>query len=1614
MLKKMLGYFTLPLLLLLSNSSGNSAPQAPAKSPGGASGTLEKMIVANGSGAMDLDSNRLNGIDSTTKDSKRDTLRFEVGPNSFFTILVFDNVLRGPAPGSMGIIPGNTVALPEALRASINQLVIESRPPDEAFDLVVRDARTGFVFFNIEGHQYDYDVATHSFSVRDGRLLLSEEFATKLGRPADARVVVGGISVSTTMYTIESTTLVNGTTQSAILPPLRKVAPDAVTVVAGPDVIVGDLPALGQFGSSGTQVGLAVGTTSCNNGDQPFNWFALPNTDHPVIPQNLYRMSGGATNNDRFEQIGQSWLKHAFTALENDSCGFGCNTSGCTTGTHLCVGCSDPYSSSLNSDQTRLGSRAWVNPFTGVYPSTANNHSGHTETGVTHRILVEAADLNTTLNLGATYFAEAQYVTPHEYQWCQTHAGQCNMYNNASYRQFIPTGTTSFTFATAGATVRMTPAINAWTGATINTIEPEPGVDGRGFIGYKVTNPSAGVWHYEYAINNQNLDRGIQSFSVPLGPGITASNIGFHAPLNHPGIANDGTTGSAGFSNTAWTPVQTASSLTWSSETFAQNPNANAIRWGTLYNFRFDSNQPPMATSATIGFYKNGTPITVAIQGPAPAGGTPSATPTATATVAPSPTPTATATVPASPTPTATATATASPSCGPVLSQNFDGVTAPALPAGWTTTATGIELPWVTSTTSPASAPNDAFVPDVTNLGDTQLITPTIAAPAGGSQLNFQNLFNMETSTTPGTGFDGHVVEISINGGAYADIIAAGGTFVAGGYNSTISTGFASALAGRAAWSGLSGGTTAAPTYITTTINLPASANGQNIQLKFRACSDNSVAAAGANGVRIDNVTLSPSGCGVPSPSPTATATATATSTGTPLPTPCGTPGNVIADSSFESGDPWAPWPVQTSTNFGTPLCDTGLCGTGGGTAGPFGAGINWAWFGGIAAPEAATVGQSVTIVAGGTASLTFQLWIGAVNAPFDATLKVRVDGTVVQTFTEPAVAETGYTLRTINLSAFANGASHAILFDYNDTSSAVSNFSVDDVQLLVTGPCGISTPSPTPTATSFPTATATIAPSATATATIGASPTPTATATATAAATATATAAATATPGTTPASQAVNLSTRMKVLTGDNVGIAGFIISGTVPKPVLLRAIGPSLTAFGVPGALADPVLELHGPAGFTTITDDNWRDDPAQQALIMATGIPPTNDFESAIVATLAPGAYTGIVSGKNNTTGVALIEVYDLSPSVLEKLGDISTRAFVGTGNDVVIAGFILGNSAGNDTIAILGIGPSLTASGVPNPLANPKLELRDNNGALVAANDDWQNGPPLVLAPHPTSPLESAIEKTLTPGLYTAILAGVNNGTGVGLVEVFDFGSGSGSGTPTPPPGTPTPTPPGITPTPPPASPTPPPASPTPSPSGPCVENFDGVTAPALPPGFVASNPTLGDGVLWVTETTTPDSAPNDAYVPDQDGVSDKVLDSRNITITSASAVLTFRNNYNTEYDPPPAETFWDGGVLEVSSPNIAGGAFTDVTDPAVGGTITAGDYTGEIDGTAGNPLAGRRAWCGNSGGYINTAINLGPNVNGQTIKLRFRMGSDEAASRPGWRVDTISITNASCP
>lgn len=256
------------------------------------------------------------------------------------------------------------------------------------------------------------------------------------------------------------------------------------------------------------------------------------------------------------------------------------------------------------------------------------------------------------------------------------------------------------------------------------------------------------------------------------------------------------------------------------------------------------------------------------------------------------------------------------------------------------------------------------------------------------------------------------------------------------------------------------------------------------------------------------------------------------------------------------------------------------------------------------------------------------------------------------------------------------------------------------------------------------------------------------------------------------PSTTLVNISTRLRVETGDNVLIGGFIVvTGTQPKKVIVRAIGPSLP---FPGGLPDPVLELRNSAGTLIAMNDDWRSN--QEAEIIAAGLPPNNNSESAIVATLPANnsAYTAIVRDRNDATGIGLVEAYDLDTTVNSKLGNISTRGFVGTGDNVMIGGFIVGGQISTRVI-VRAIGPSVPLA---NKLADPTLALHDGNGALIVSNDNWRTGGQeaqiIATGIPPPNDLESAIIRTLAPGNYTAIVRGVNNTTGVALVEVYDLG------------------------------------------------------------------------------------------------------------------------------------------------------------------------------------------------------------------------------------------------
>jgi Putative Ig domain len=745
---------------------------------------------------------------------------------------------------------------------------------------------------------------------------------------------------------------------------------------------------------------------------------------------------------------------------------------------------------------------------------------------------------------------------------------------------------------------------------------------------------------------------------------------------------------------------------------------------------------------------------------------------------------------------TAAATATtarATTPCG--FSENFDGVTAPALPAGWLATNAQGQAPlWVTSNVSPDTVPNDAFVDDPATISDKRLDTPSVAITSGTAQVTFRNYFNTEST------FDGGVLEISFGGNNFIDIIAAGGSFVTGGYNASISTAFQSPIAGRQAWSGNSGG------YITTIANLGPNAAGQTVTLRFRMASDTSVSSTGW---RLDTISVVDGACASPTPTPT--------------PSP---PPPVITSPLDELATVGQPFVYQIEAPGATGLDVGGLP-----------PGLNF-------------LPPQNTIVGNPTATGIFQVRLFASNSggTTSATLFITVQqfptagpviisssaatGRVGQPFIFRVFTTGGTPTATLTASGLPPGlvinavpgvtglisgtptveGSSAVTLTVRDgqftnTSTLQLTFTADPGRPVIISPSSASL-----TPGQFFTYTI-IAPSS-------ASPPDPATFTYTGnlpggltfdAATGTISGIyspllresargsgprkpelaggtllgsiqlfATNGHGTStiplaflrPSPGVVNISTRLRVETGDNVLIGGFIITGNAPEVVIVRAIGPSLT--GIPGALQDPVLELHDSANHV-VSNDNWRD--SQQDLINATTIPPTDNRESAIVIGLDPGNYTAIVAGKNGTTGIALVEVYDLGTASLDisgvaKLANISTRGFVNTGDNAMIGGFVI---RGQTTrVIVRAIGPSLSASGIQGALQDTVLELHDGSGSLIFMNDDWrstQEQEIIATGVPPTDDRESAIVANLVPGAYTAIVRGKNNTTGVALVEVY---------------------------------------------------------------------------------------------------------------------------------------------------------------------------------------------------------------------------------------------------
>jgi hypothetical protein len=381
----------------------------------------------------------------------------------------------------------------------------------------------------------------------------------------------------------------------------------------GPDVTVFNFTDVANYTASGGFCAYAVGTTSCNRGDVPLSWCnsgsgCAPgdtNIDHPVIAQNLYRLEDG-----RFEQVGMSWLKHGFASLNIGAAGCtGAGGGGCQPppagGRQLGIGCTDPYGGGLNGSQP-LGPRSEVNGTTAVFPYPPSPPSPPYQT-YDQRIKVPTTDMDPSLNPGALYWIEGQYLASDD-------AAAGNALNNASHQQVTVGAPPSFPLTMVGSFVEMQSAIFAWRAQDPTVLMARADLGGailaRFDVARKVTDQGGGIWHYEYTVRNHNVDRSARGFNVRFPVATTFTNVGFKDIEHHSGEP---------YATTDWSVSTTADQVSWFTDTFAVSANANALRFATMFNFWFDADQPPYADSGalvhTIDLFKPGEPQSIESSG---------------------------------------------------------------------------------------------------------------------------------------------------------------------------------------------------------------------------------------------------------------------------------------------------------------------------------------------------------------------------------------------------------------------------------------------------------------------------------------------------------------------------------------------------------------------------------------------------------------------------------------------------------------------------------------------------------------------------------------------------------------------------------------------------------------------------------------------------------------------------------------------------------------------------------------------------------------------------------------------------------------------------------------
>ncbi|MFQ5590219.1 MAG: hypothetical protein ACE5HE_03555 [Phycisphaerae bacterium] len=508
--------------------------------------------------------------------------QFAVDPTSTFEVELEDGVFAGVVSGELRTRGALLVQGPIE-RVVIGNLTLQAdRDGRISIKSRLEDEAKGDAVFDVDSVMFDVHQAGKELRII-GELTIARPWTRALGKPQAAGAVIGTVIVEAGMRSAEE---IPRPPRAKSKRAARPAPSGRSAVVDGSDVIVAELQTIIHYPSDDPLIeAFAVGTTACNLGNQRANWIAST-SDHPVIIQNAYRLK-----DDRFEQIGLSWVKHGFYAVSQSLCG-PCEDE--TNGSQLGVGCSDPYSATLNGIQTNMSPRSTVNANTGEFPYPWLGPDP--ESSIDRRLQIHKVDLDPRFNVGARYFVQGHYILKDD-------AVARTNNNNASYREVLAEnpspGVYNLKINPDWPTQRGQAAVRAWQDIDPTVEETDIQVPGEGLfiLAAKASELATGIWRYSYALQNLNSDQSASSFSVPLPDDALVDNIGFHDVDYHSGDPYD---------RTDWQAEVAGGAITWSVVTCQPPENANALRFGTVYSFNFDSDVQPAATRVTIGLFKPG------------------------------------------------------------------------------------------------------------------------------------------------------------------------------------------------------------------------------------------------------------------------------------------------------------------------------------------------------------------------------------------------------------------------------------------------------------------------------------------------------------------------------------------------------------------------------------------------------------------------------------------------------------------------------------------------------------------------------------------------------------------------------------------------------------------------------------------------------------------------------------------------------------------------------------------------------------------------------------------------------------------------------------------------